>query len=146
MYDELRAKLIATDAKNPLKLTTDEINKTITEVCTSWYNRQSKCEVVAYPVHYLPAYGSSINGSPRFMFQCVVVVNDGAGWKHAVDINISTTRDLLPPECNPDGSVTITQRHTVWDIELSFNRAGRDAADPNAKPNAKPNTYNSIWR
>lgn len=142
MQDELRKNLIATDAKNPLKLTGEEMDKRLQEVCTAWYNRQSKCDVVAYPTHFMPSYGCKINGSPMFPFQCVVVVNDGSGWKHAVDINISTTRELLPPEQEPDGRITRTPLYMVWDIKLSFNRAGRDAADPNAKPK----TYNSIWR
>jgi hypothetical protein len=130
MKDELKAKLIATDAKNPLKLTTDEINKRIQEVCTAWYNRQSKCEVVAYPAHFMPCYGYKINGLPMFPFQSVVVVNDGSGWKHAVDINISTTRELLPPEREPDGRITRTPLYMVSSIDLDFNRAGREALEP----------------
>lgn len=130
MKDELQAKLIAADANNPLKLTTEEMNKRVQEVCTAWYNRQSKCEVVAYPVHFMPSYGCEINGSSVFPFQSVVVMNDGSGWKHAVDINITTTRELLPPEREPDGRVTRTPLYMVDSISLDFCRAGRDALEP----------------
>lgn len=130
MQDELKAKLIATDAKNPLKLTGEEMDKRIQEVCTAWYNRQSKCEVVAYPAHFLPRYGRKINESPVFPFQSVVVVNDGSGWKHAVDINIATTRELLPPEREPDGRITRTPLYMVHSIDLNFSRAGREALEP----------------
>lgn len=125
----IRASIVSLDEENPISLSTDEMRKEIQKATVDYYTKYNQCKVHAYELHHMPTYGCTQYGEPIDKFQCVVVVNYGNRWEHAVDVDIICTK-AKKVEHKPDSSVPIPQLYDVWDTTTDFSRQGKDAADP----------------
>lgn len=129
MLNHLRAEIASLDEENPLSKTTDEIHDDIQRVATEYYNQHNKCEVFAHSIVHLPCYGCTESGEKLYHLGCTVVVKYGDKWVYGAEISLFATRKLVPDH-TPDASVPIAQKYDVWEIDVSYSRAGRPAVDP----------------
>lgn len=129
MLNQLRAEIASLDEENPLSKTTDEIHDDIQRVATEYYNQHNKCEVFAHSIVHLPCYGCTESGEKLYHLGCTVVVKYGDKWVYGAEISLFATRKLVPDH-TPDASVPIAQKYDVWEIDVSYSRAGRPAVDP----------------
>lgn len=125
----IRARIVSLDEANPISLSTEEMQKEIQEAAVAYYTKYHQCKVHAYALHRMPTHGCTQDGEPIDKFQCVVVVNYGNRWEHAVDVDMICTK-AKKVEHKPDSSVPIPQLYDVWDTTTDFSRQGKDAADP----------------
>lgn len=129
MLNHLRAEIVSLDEENPLSKTTDEIHDDIQRVATEYYNKYNKCEVYAHSIVHLPCYGCTESGEKLYHLGCTVVVKYGDKWVYGAEISLFATRKLVPDH-TPDASVPIAEKYDVWEIDVSYSRAGRPAVDP----------------
>lgn len=129
MLNHLRAEIVSLDEENPLSMTTDEIHDAIQKVATEYYTKHNKCDVYAHSIDHLPCYGCTESGEKLHHLGCTVVVKYGDKWVYGAEISLFATRKLVP-EHTPDASVPIAQKYDVWEIDVSYSRAGRPAVDP----------------
>lgn len=129
MLNHLRAEIASLDEENPLSKTTEEIHDAIQRVATEYYTKHNKCEVYAHSIVHLPCYGCTESGEKLHHLGCTVVVKYGDKWVYGAEISLFATRKLVPDH-TPDASVPIAQKYNVWEIDVSFSRAGRPAVDP----------------
>ena len=121
----IRARIVSLDEENPISLTADEMQKEIQEAAVGYYTKYNQCKVHAYELHHMPSYGCTKDGDPLYCFQCVIVVNFGKRWEHAVDVNLTCTKSKTV-ETKP-GSWA---KYDVWHTWTDFSRQGKDATDP----------------
>lgn len=129
MLNHLRAEIVSLDEENPLSKTTDEIHADIQRVATEYYNKHNKCEVYAHSIVHLPCYGCTESGEKLYHLGCTVVVKYGDKWVYGAEISLFATRKVVP-EHTPNASVPIAEKYDVWEIDVSYSRAGRPAVDP----------------
>lgn len=129
MLNHLRAEIVSLDEENPLSKTTDEIHDDIQRVATEYYNKYNKCEVYAHSIVHLPCYGCTESGEKLYHLGCTVVVKYGDKWVYGAEISLFATRKVIPDH-TPDASVPIAEKYDVWEIDVSYSRAGRPAVDP----------------
>jgi hypothetical protein len=125
----IRASIVSLDEENPISLSTEEMRKEIQKAAVDYYTKYNQCKVHAYALHHMPTHGCTKEGEPIDKFQCVVVVNYGKRWEHAVDVDMLCTKSKKV-EHKPDSSVPIPQLYDVWDTTTDFSRQGMDATDP----------------
>ena len=121
MLNQLRASIVSLDEENPLSKTTDEIHADIQKIATEYYTKHNKCEVFAHSIVHLPCYGCTESGEKLYHLGCTVVVKYGDKWVYGAEISLFATRKLLPE---------LEVKYDVWELEVSFARAGRPAEDP----------------
>lgn len=129
MLNHLRAEIVSLDEENPLSKTTDEIHDDIQKVATEYYNKYNKCEVYAHSIVHLPCYGCTESGEKLYHLGCTVVVKYSDKWVYGAEISLFATRKVIPDH-TPDASVPIAEKYDVWEIDVSYSRAGRPAVDP----------------
>lgn len=129
MLNHLRAEIVSLDEENPLSKTTGEIHDDIQRVATEYYNKYNKCEVYAHSIVHLPCYGCTESGEKLYHLGCTVVVKYSDKWVYGAEISLFATRKVIPDH-TPDASVPIAEKYDVWEIDVSYSRAGRPAVDP----------------
>ena len=139
----IRARIVSLDEANPISLSTEEMLKEIQKVAVDYYTRFHQCKVHAYALHHMPTYGCTQEGEPIDKFQCVIVVNYGKRWEHAVDVDIICTKSKAV-NFKPDSSVPIPQLYYVWNTTTDFSRQGKDATDPE-QPITKSPEIKTEW-